>query len=154
MKSAFMLSVAFLLLSSVAVAQPGGFGGGFSTGGPGVPKYVTSVVSGPQGPIMAWPSPGYLVLALCSLCFCNEPVIVHFHCLPSRSICPGPTDTPLLAGFDETGKLQKSLERAVPMRRLADPADFPALVQYFLSAEAGYVTGQTISVSGGLSMHG
>ena len=71
-----------------------------------------------------------------------------------NSICPGPTDTPLLAGFDETGRLQQSLERAVPMRRLARPEDFPALVRYFLSDEAGYVTGQTISVSGGLSMHG
>ena len=71
-----------------------------------------------------------------------------------NSICPGPTDTPLLAGFDATGRLQQSLERAVPMRRLAKPEDFPALVSYFLSDEAGYVTGQTISVSGGLSMHG
>jgi 2-hydroxycyclohexanecarboxyl-CoA dehydrogenase len=71
-----------------------------------------------------------------------------------NTICPGPTDTPLLAGFDETGKLQQALERAIPMRRLAEPADFPALVRFFLSEEAGYVTGQTISVSGGLSMHG
>ena len=65
-----------------------------------------------------------------------------------------PTDTPLLAAFDETGKLQQALERSVPMRRLARPEDFPALVGYFLSDAAGYVTGQTISVSGGLSMHG
>jgi len=71
-----------------------------------------------------------------------------------NTICPGPTDTPLLAGFDETGRLQQALERSIPMRRLAHPGDFPALVEYFLSAEAGYVTGQTISVSGGLSMHG
>lgn len=71
-----------------------------------------------------------------------------------NSICPGPTDTPLLTAFDETGRLQQSLERSVPMRRLAQPADFPALVSYFLSDAAGYVTGQTISVSGGLSMHG
>jgi len=71
-----------------------------------------------------------------------------------NSICPGPTDTPLLAGFDETGKLQQALERAVPMRRLARPDDFPALVSFFLSEASGYVTGQTISVSGGLTMHG
>jgi 2-hydroxycyclohexanecarboxyl-CoA dehydrogenase len=71
-----------------------------------------------------------------------------------NTICPGPTDTPLLAGFDETGRLQQSLERAVPMKRLAQPEDFPALVNFFLSDAAGYVTGQTISVSGGLSMHG
>jgi len=71
-----------------------------------------------------------------------------------NSICPGPTDTPLLAGFDATGKLQQSLERAIPMRRLARPDDFPALVSFFLSDAAAYVTGQTISVSGGLTMHG
>jgi 2-hydroxycyclohexanecarboxyl-CoA dehydrogenase len=73
-----------------------------------------------------------------------------------NSICPGPTDTPLLAEIDAasgTG-LVDALTRAIPMRRLARPDDFPALVKYFLSAEAGYVTGQTISVSGGLSMHG
>jgi 2-hydroxycyclohexanecarboxyl-CoA dehydrogenase len=71
-----------------------------------------------------------------------------------NSICPGPTDTPLLASFDESGRLQQALERAVPMRRLASPEDFPLLVAYFLSQAAGYVTGQTISVSGGLTMHG
>jgi 2-hydroxycyclohexanecarboxyl-CoA dehydrogenase len=71
-----------------------------------------------------------------------------------NSICPGPTDTPLLASVDETGRLQQSLERAIPMRRLARPEDYPALVKYFLSDDAGYVTGQTISVSGGLSMNG
>jgi 2-hydroxycyclohexanecarboxyl-CoA dehydrogenase len=62
----------------------------------------------------------------------------------------------LLATFDEdgSGKLASALERAIPMRRLAQPSDFPALVGYFLSPEAAYVTGQTISVSGGLTMHG
>lgn len=71
-----------------------------------------------------------------------------------NSICPGPTDTPLLHAVDESGRLQQALERAIPMRRLATPADFPGLVCFFLSEEAGYVTGQSISVSGGLSMHG
>ena len=71
-----------------------------------------------------------------------------------NTICPGPTDTALLAGFDESGRLQEALQRSIPMRRLARPDDFPGLVAYFLSDEAGYVTGQTISVSGGLSMHG
>ncbi|TNF84227.1 MAG: SDR family oxidoreductase [Gammaproteobacteria bacterium] len=71
-----------------------------------------------------------------------------------NSVCPGPTDTPLLEAVDPTGKLQSALERAVPMRRLATPEDFPGLVSFLLSEEAGYITGQTISVSGGLSMHG
>ncbi len=76
------------------------------------------------------------------------------HSITFNSICPGPTDTPLLAGFDDTGKLLEALKRAIPLKRLAEPADFPGLVVYFLSDEASFVTGQTISISGGLSMHG
>lgn len=71
-----------------------------------------------------------------------------------NSICPGPTDTPLFESFDPEGGLRGALERAIPMRRLATPADFPGLVAFFLSDDAAYITGQTISVSGGLSMHG
>ncbi len=74
--------------------------------------------------------------------------------LTFNSICPGPTDTPLLAGFDASGRLQEALERAIPMRRLAQPEDFPGLVAFFLSDDASYITGQVISVSGGLSMQG
>ena len=69
-------------------------------------------------------------------------------------VSPGPTDTPLFANFDESGKLGPALERAIPMRRLGRPEDYPGLVCFLLSDEAGYITGQTISVSGGLSMHG
>ncbi|XOV85377.1 MAG: SDR family NAD(P)-dependent oxidoreductase [bacterium] len=73
-----------------------------------------------------------------------------------NSVCPGPTDTPLLASFDASsgGKLAPALERSVPMRRLAQPEDFPQVVSMFLDPGSGYITGQTISVSGGLSMHG
>ncbi|MCZ6709876.1 MAG: SDR family NAD(P)-dependent oxidoreductase [Gammaproteobacteria bacterium] len=71
-----------------------------------------------------------------------------------NSVCPGPTDTPLLASFDETGRLAEALRRAVPMRRLGQPEDFPGVVAMFLSEDAAFITGQTISVSGGLSMHG
>jgi 2-hydroxycyclohexanecarboxyl-CoA dehydrogenase len=78
------------------------------------------------------------------------------HGITFNSICPGPTDTPLLAGLDPrgSGKLAAALEKAIPMRRLAQPADFPALAAYFLSEEAAYVTGQTVSISGGLTMQG
>jgi len=76
------------------------------------------------------------------------------HGITFNSICPGPTDTPLLAGFDDSGKLLEALKRAIPLKRLAEPADFPGLVVYFLSDESSFVTGQTISISGGLSMHG
>ncbi|MEE8311162.1 MAG: SDR family oxidoreductase [Candidatus Binatia bacterium] len=69
-------------------------------------------------------------------------------------VSPGPTDTPLFASFDPTGKIAAALERAIPMRRLAQPADFPGIIAFLLSDEAGFITGQTISVSGGLTMHG
>lgn len=71
-----------------------------------------------------------------------------------NTICPGPTDTPLLASFDADGRLTESLARAVPMRRLGQPEDYPGMVAFFLSEDAGFITGQTISVSGGLSMNG
>ena len=67
-------------------------------------------------------------------------------------VCPGPTDTPLLAGVDETGKLQQALARAIPMRRLGEPEDLPGIVAFLLSDDARFITGQTISVSGGLTM--
>lgn len=73
-----------------------------------------------------------------------------------NSVCPGPTDTPLLASFDTSAdaRLTQALTRAIPMKRLAQPEDFPGIVAFLLSDDAGFITGQTISVSGGLSMHG
>ncbi len=69
-------------------------------------------------------------------------------------VSPGPTDTPLFANFDASGKLAAALTRAIPMRRLAQPDDFPGIVAFLLSDDAGFITGQTISVSGGLTRHG
>jgi 2-hydroxycyclohexanecarboxyl-CoA dehydrogenase len=69
-----------------------------------------------------------------------------------NAVCPGPTDTPLLQGIDPTGKLQKSLERAIPMGRVGRPEDLAGMVAFLLSDDAAYMTGQTISVSGGLTM--
>jgi 2-hydroxycyclohexanecarboxyl-CoA dehydrogenase len=58
-----------------------------------------------------------------------------------------------MAGLDERGAgIIDALSRAVPMRRLGAPADVAAAVAYFASEEAAYVTGQTLSVSGGLTM--
>ena len=71
-----------------------------------------------------------------------------------NTVCPGPTQTPLLDELDETGKLAAALEKAIPMRRLGQPDDYPGIVSFFLSGDSAYITGQTISVSGGLSMHG
>lgn len=73
-----------------------------------------------------------------------------------NTICPGPTDTPLLASVDAAGggRLVEALTKAIPMRRLAQPADYPGMAAFFLSDDASFITGQTVSVSGGLSMHG
>ena len=74
----------------------------------------------------------------------------------ANTVCPGPTRTPLLegmAGEGEAGqKLVAGLERAVPMRRLGEPEDVAAAVAFLASERAGYITGQTLSVSGGLTM--
>jgi 2-hydroxycyclohexanecarboxyl-CoA dehydrogenase len=68
-------------------------------------------------------------------------------------VCPGPTDTPLFASLGgDNPRLRESLTRAIPFRRLAEPADIAAAVVFFASPEAGYLTGQTVSVSGGLTM--
>ena len=69
-------------------------------------------------------------------------------------VSPGPSDTPLFSNFDPTGKLAQALERAIPMRRLGQPSDYPGIVAFLLSDDAAFITGQTISVSGGLTMHG
>ena len=71
-------------------------------------------------------------------------------------VCPGPTRTPLLEGMagegEQGAKLIAGLERAVPMRRLGEPEDVAAAVAFFASERAGFITGQTLSVSGGLTM--
>lgn len=73
-----------------------------------------------------------------------------------NAVCPGPTRTPMLegmAGEDERGaKLIAALERAVPMKRLGEPTDVAAAVAFLASEQASFITGQTLSVSGGLTM--
>ena len=74
----------------------------------------------------------------------------------ANAVCPGPTRTPLLEGMVAAGgrgeKLVASLERAIPMRRIGEPEDVAAAVAFLASECAGYITGQTLSVSGGLTM--
>ncbi len=73
----------------------------------------------------------------------------------ANAVCPGPTRTPMLEGMasgEEGEKLIAALERAVPMRRLGEPEDVAAAVAFLASERAGYITGQTLSVSGGLTM--
>jgi len=75
-----------------------------------------------------------------------------------NTVCPGPTDTPLLAavaGDDERGqKIRAALVSAIPMKRVGQPDDIPGAVCFLASDDAAFITGQTISVSGGLTMHG
>lgn len=73
-----------------------------------------------------------------------------------NALCPGPTDTPLFDAFKAASpggaKIGDALARAVPMRRIGTPEDYPGIIAFLLSDDAGYMTGQTISVSGGLTM--
>ena len=75
------------------------------------------------------------------------------HGITVNSVCPGPTDTALLgqvAAYSQ--KLRDGLERAIPLRRVGQPADIAGAVAFLASDEAAYITGQTLSVSGGLTM--
>lgn len=67
-------------------------------------------------------------------------------------VCPGPTDTPLYRGQPE--KNRQALERAIPFRRVAKPEEIANAVLFFASGLSDYVTGQVLSVSGGLTMVG
>ena len=74
-----------------------------------------------------------------------------------NTVCPGPTDTAILRSFiegPEGAKILEGLKRAIPMKRLGSPEDYPGVVAFLASDDAGYITGQTISVSGGLTMQG
>lgn len=66
-------------------------------------------------------------------------------------VCPGPTDTALFASMGGE-KLREALSRAIPLRRLGQPDDVAHAVAFFASDEAAFITGQTVSVSGGLTM--
>ena len=67
-------------------------------------------------------------------------------------VCPGPTDTPLLRAVPE--KHQEAFIKATPMRRLAKPSEIADAILFFASDRASFITGQTISVSGGLTLAG
>ncbi|CAM3656716.1 Acetoacetyl-CoA reductase 5 [Bordetella sputigena] len=73
-------------------------------------------------------------------------------------VCPGPTDTPLFrdfAGEGENGaKLRGALEKAIPFGRLGQPHDMVGAVCFLASDDAAFITGQVLSVSGGLTMAG
>ena len=72
------------------------------------------------------------------------------HKLNVNCVCPGPTDTPLFRRQPE--RMQEALTRAIPFRRIAQPADIAEAVLFFLGSRSDYITGQVLSVSGGLTM--
>jgi 2-hydroxycyclohexanecarboxyl-CoA dehydrogenase len=74
------------------------------------------------------------------------------HGINVNCVCPGPTDTPLFQAQAE--KLKEALVKAIPFRRLARPEEVAAPVVFFASESASFITGQVISVSGGLTMAG
>ena len=73
-----------------------------------------------------------------------------------NTVCPGPTETPLFEAFCASSpngaKIGEGLARAIPLRRLGQPDDYPGMIAFLLSDDAAFITGQTISVSGGLTM--
>jgi 2-hydroxycyclohexanecarboxyl-CoA dehydrogenase len=80
------------------------------------------------------------------------------HSISFNVVCPGPTETPLFDGFmqgvSNSDKLREAFRRSVPMGRLGEPSDLPGAVAFFASDDAAYITGQVLSVSGGLTMIG
>ena len=70
-----------------------------------------------------------------------------------NTVCPGPTDTALLKQVADAGQARfDALSKAVPMKRIGTPDDIAPAVVFFASDGASYITGQTLSVSGGLTM--
>ena len=69
-----------------------------------------------------------------------------------NSVCPGPTDTPLLAAVPD--KFKEAFIRATPMRRLGKPEEVADAVLFFASDRSNFITGQVLSVNGGLAITG
>lgn len=78
--------------------------------------------------------------------------------ISANVVCPGVTETGMLEAFMESAgdkeKLRAAFTKAVPMGRLGKPGDLPGAIAFFASDDAGFITGQVLSVSGGLTMHG
>jgi 2-hydroxycyclohexanecarboxyl-CoA dehydrogenase len=74
------------------------------------------------------------------------------HGINVNCVCPGPTDTPLMAAVPD--KLKEAFANATPMRRLAKPSEVADAILFFASSRSDFVTGQVLSVSGGLTMAG
>ena len=80
------------------------------------------------------------------------------HGITVNVVCPGPTDTALFADYKEGAgnpeKLMEAFTRAIPLGRIGQPQDLPGAIVFFASDDAAFITGQVLSVSGGLTMSG
>jgi len=80
------------------------------------------------------------------------------HGITVNVVCPGPTDTALFAEYKEGAgnpeKLMEAFTRSIPLGRIGQPDDLPGAILFFASDDAAFVTGQVLSVSGGLTMNG
>jgi 2-hydroxycyclohexanecarboxyl-CoA dehydrogenase len=80
------------------------------------------------------------------------------HGITVNVVCPGPTETALFAeykqGASNPEKLVEGFTRAIPLGRIGQPEDLPGAIAFLASDDAAYITGQVISVSGGLTMNG
>jgi 2-hydroxycyclohexanecarboxyl-CoA dehydrogenase len=80
------------------------------------------------------------------------------HNITFNVVCPGPTDTALLATVTDAAanpeKLREAFRRSIPIGRLGQPEDLGGAILFFASDAASFVTGQVLSVSGGLTMAG
>lgn len=73
-----------------------------------------------------------------------------------NAVCPGPTNTPMMASVlgegEQAVKWKDAMVRGIPLKRMGEPEDYAGLVAFLASDDAAYMTGQTISVSGGMNM--
>ncbi|MDM0105607.1 2-hydroxycyclohexanecarboxyl-CoA dehydrogenase [Variovorax sp. J22R24] len=80
------------------------------------------------------------------------------HGITVNVVCPGPTDTALFADYKEGAgnpeKLMEAFTRSIPLGRIGQPDDLPGAILFFAGDDAGFITGQVLSVSGGLTMNG
>ncbi len=79
------------------------------------------------------------------------------HGITVNAVCPGPADTPMTGAIRQTEmgeKMFQKLQAATPLKRLVQPDEVAAAVDYFLSDAASFTTGQVLSISGGLTMSG
>jgi 2-hydroxycyclohexanecarboxyl-CoA dehydrogenase len=89
---------------------------------------------------------------------CKGGLVAFSKTIARDVVCPGPTDTALFADYKEGAgnpeKLMEAFTRSIPLGRIGQPDDLPGAILFFASSDAAFVTGQVLSVSGGLTMNG